>query len=266
MPWAITAVGADGQKTAPAARPRPGRAALLIGAASAPQAAISGFHGPYTIPGTATAAQGVRKEKTMRHHQGTRLARCARRLGVDRNPLRRRTDRIEAVIRIATMILLLAAVPLAMITAGRQADHLALSHVHAQQAADHQVTAVLLQQAPPTRMPDPYSPVQMATVLARWQPPGQVPRTGQVPAPACAGPGSTVSVWLNASGAVTSPPPDHQMIAGTVVIAAIWTGLITILLVLGASALTRRVLDRQRIRAWDAEWRATGPRWSGHRS
>jgi hypothetical protein len=51
-----------------------------------------------------------------------------------------------------------------------------------------------------------------------------------------------------------------------VVIAAIWTGLITILLVLGASALTRRVLDRQRIRAWDAEWRATGPRWSGHRS
>ena len=36
-----------------------GLAALLIGAASAPQAAISGFHGPYTIPDTATAALGV---------------------------------------------------------------------------------------------------------------------------------------------------------------------------------------------------------------
>jgi hypothetical protein len=34
-------------------------AALLIGAASAPQAAISGFHGPYTIPDTATAALGI---------------------------------------------------------------------------------------------------------------------------------------------------------------------------------------------------------------
>jgi hypothetical protein len=34
-------------------------AALLIGAASAPQAAISGFHGPYTIPDTATAVLGV---------------------------------------------------------------------------------------------------------------------------------------------------------------------------------------------------------------
>jgi hypothetical protein len=201
----------------------------------------------------------------MRRHEGTRLARFARRLGVDRNPLRRRMDRIEAVIRLATMILLLAAVPLAMITAGRQADHLALSHVHAQQAADHQVTAVLLQ-APATGVPNPYSSVQMTTVLARWQPPGQVPRTGQIPAPSGGGPGSTVSVWLNASGAVTSPPPDHQMIVGNVFIAAIWTGLVTILLVLGASALTRRVLDRQRMRAWDAEWRATGPRWSGHRS
>lgn len=34
-------------------------AALLIGAASTPQAAASGFHWPYTIPDTATAALGV---------------------------------------------------------------------------------------------------------------------------------------------------------------------------------------------------------------
>jgi len=34
-------------------------AALLIGAASGPQAAASGFHAPYTIPDTATAVLGV---------------------------------------------------------------------------------------------------------------------------------------------------------------------------------------------------------------
>jgi peptidoglycan/LPS O-acetylase OafA/YrhL len=34
-------------------------AALLIGATSAPQAAVAGFHSPYTIPDTATAALGV---------------------------------------------------------------------------------------------------------------------------------------------------------------------------------------------------------------
>src|ERR1700733_8764023 len=95
----------------------------MIGAASAPRAAMSGFHGPYTIPETAPSPWGVREEQTMRRPEGTRLARFARRLGVDRNPLRRRTDRIEAVIRLATMILLLAAVPLAMITARRQSAH-----------------------------------------------------------------------------------------------------------------------------------------------
>ena len=38
---------------------RAGWAALLIGAASAPQAAASGFRGPYTIPDTATAVLGM---------------------------------------------------------------------------------------------------------------------------------------------------------------------------------------------------------------
>ncbi|HEV2934491.1 MAG TPA: hypothetical protein VGY96_15265 [Streptosporangiaceae bacterium] len=36
-----------------------GWAAFLIGVASAPQAAVSGFHAAYTIPDTATAALGV---------------------------------------------------------------------------------------------------------------------------------------------------------------------------------------------------------------
>jgi hypothetical protein len=36
-----------------------GWAALLIGAMSAPQAAAAGFHGPYTVPDTATAALGI---------------------------------------------------------------------------------------------------------------------------------------------------------------------------------------------------------------
>ena len=36
-----------------------GWAALLIGAASAPQAAASGFRSPYMIPDTATAALGI---------------------------------------------------------------------------------------------------------------------------------------------------------------------------------------------------------------
>ncbi len=196
----------------------------------------------------------------------TRLARCACRLGFDRNPLRRRTDRIEAVIRLATVILLLVTVPIAAIVAGREADQLTLRQAHAQQAAEHEVTAVLLQRAQATGGPDPYTSVQLTYVLARRQPPGQPPRAGQVLAPAGAPAGSTVAVWIDASGAIASPPPDHREIAGDVCVAAIIASMVAILLLLESNALARRVLDRRRLNAWDAEWRATGPLWSGRRS
>jgi hypothetical protein len=202
----------------------------------------------------------------MSRHEETSLARWSRRLGFDRNPLRRRTDRIEATVRLVTMILFLVAVPLVAIIAARQADHLALRQAHAQQAAEHEVTAVLLQQAQATGVPDPYSSVQMTMVLARWQPPGQPPRSGEVLATAGARAGSTVTVWTNASGAVTSPPPDHRVIAGDVCIAAVVSCLVASVLVLGSNALARRALDRRRLYAWDTEWRVTGPLWSGHRS
>jgi hypothetical protein len=55
------------------------------------------------------------------------------------------------------MILLVTALPVAAVAAGQGADHLALRQARAQQAADHQVNAVLLQQAPATGTPDPYS-------------------------------------------------------------------------------------------------------------
>jgi hypothetical protein len=87
----------------------------------------------------------------MRSHEDRRpggcLARMARRLGFDRNPLRRGTDRIEAALRLVLVVLLVAAVPAAAVLAGQQADHLALNRAHAEQAGDHLVTAVLLQRA-----------------------------------------------------------------------------------------------------------------------
>lgn len=196
---------------------------------------------------------------------GASLARHTRRLGFDRNPLRRRTDRIEAAIRLATVILLLVAMPLAAIAVGRQADNLALRQAHAQQAAEHQVTAVLLEQAQATGFPGPYTSVQLTYVLARWQPPGGPPRSGQVLAPAGMGAGSTVTIWIDASGAVVSPPPDHREIVGNATIAAMVAGLVASLLLLGLNTLARRALDRRRLNAWDAEWRAIGPRWSGYR-
>ena len=194
------------------------------------------------------------------------LARMARWLGLDRNPLRRGTDRVEAALRLVLVFLLVAVIPAAAVAAGRWADRQALRQAQAERAADHQVTAVLLENAPATGAPDPYTSVQTAWVRARWQPPGQPPRAGEVLAVAGARRGSTVRTWIDSSGAVTDPPMDHRVVVGRVVVAAIATCQLSWLVLLAAVLLVRRALDRRRLNAWEAEWRASGPLWSGHRS
>ena len=94
------------------------------------------------------------------HTTDRRLAMLARRLGIDRNPLRRGTDRVEAALRLVMILLMVVAVPAAAIAAGRWADHYALHRAQLQRAVDHQVTAVLLEDAPAVGIPDPYTSVQ----------------------------------------------------------------------------------------------------------
>ena len=194
------------------------------------------------------------------------LLRLARWLGFDRNPMRRGTDRVEAALRLVMILLMVLAVPAAAVVAGRWADHFAQHQAQLQRAANHQVTAVLLEDAPVTGVPDPYTNVPTAWVPARWQPPGQPPRTGQVLALAGARKGSTVRTWVDPSGAVTDPPLERRFVVGDVWIAVMATCLVSWLVLLAAGVLVCRVLDRRRLRAWEAEWRASGPLWSGHRS
>jgi hypothetical protein len=194
------------------------------------------------------------------------VARLARWLGFDRNPLRRGTDRIEAILRLVLIILLVAVIPAGAVAAGRWADHQALHRVQLERATDRLVTAVLLEKAPASGAPDPYTSVQTAWVRARWQPPGQPPRAGEVLAPAGARQGSTVRTWIDRSGAVTAPPADHRVVAGSVFVAVMATCQLSLLVLLAAAVLVRRALDRRRLNAWEAEWRASGPLWSGHRS
>jgi hypothetical protein len=205
------------------------------------------------------------RSRTDRRPHGS-LARLARWLGFDHNPLRRGTDRVEAALRLVMIILMVVAVPAAAVAAGRWADHDILHRAQLQRTVNHQVTAVLLEDAPAIGVPDPYTSVRTTWVPARWQPPGQLPRTGQVLALAGAHKGSTVRTWIAPSGAVTNPPVDHRIVVGNVCLAVMVTCLGSWLLLLTTGVLVRRVLDRRRLRAWEAEWRASGPLWSGHRS
>jgi len=204
------------------------------------------------------------RSRTDRRPHGS-LARLARWLGFDHNPLRRGTDRVEGALRLVMIILAVLAVPAASVAAGRWADHYALHRAQVQRTVDHQVIAVLLRDAPAIGTPDPYTSVQTAWVPARWQPPGQPPRTGEVLAVAGAHKGSTVRTWVDPSGKVTDPPMDHRFVVGNVWLAVMMTCLLSWVLLAAAGMLARRALDRRRLRAWEAEWRASGPQWSGQR-
>lgn len=192
-----------------------------------------------------------------------RLTRLARWLGLDRNPLRRGTDRVEAVLRLVTVVLLVAVVPAAAVIAGQRADQRGLRQAQAQRAADHLVTAVLLRDAQEAGMPDPYSAVQTTMVPARWQLPGHPSRTGEVLAVVGARKGSTVEIWVDSSGAKTDPPLRHSDIVGSVYLAVVMTLLVSWLALFAVWVIARRILNRRRFRAWDAEWRATGPLGTG---
>jgi hypothetical protein len=202
------------------------------------------------------------RSRAERRPDGSRLA---RRLGFDRNPLRRGTDRVETVLRLILVILLVAGVPVAAVAVGRSADHLALHRVQAQRAAHQQVSATLLRDSPAFGSPDPYTSVQGNWVPARWQRPGQPARTGEVFAVAGARKGSTVQIWTDPAGAITDPPLGHRDVVGDVLVAVMTTCLVSWLVLLAAWTLARRALDRQRLSAWEAEWRASGPLWSDRR-
>ena len=195
-----------------------------------------------------------------------RWARCARWLGLDHNPLRRRGDRLEVAARLATVLLILTAVPLAVIGVGRTVNHSVIRQAQAERASDRQVSAVLTQAAPAQGTPDPYSDVQTAWVAARWTAPDGTVHTGQLLALAGARKGSTARIWISATGSLTSPPATHGDIVSDVFIASAATSLILLVVLMGLGGLALRLLDRRRMSAWDAEWRAVEPLWTRHRS
>jgi len=181
----------------------------------------------------------------------------------DHNPLRRPVDRLESLATLALVAVFLLVTPLVAFGAGRWSWDAGAATARAERAAWHQVGAVVTKGVPKPQN-DPYGAVYLAQVPVRWIV-GGITHTGQVTTAAGVRTGATVKVWTTASGQLTDAPLaqgqiDHQ---------AFFAGLLAVFgfsLLLGVTALvTRRILQRRRMAAWDAEWRATGPLWSNYR-
>jgi hypothetical protein len=168
-------------------------------------------------------------------------------------------------IRIGLLAAFLAGGPLAAIGAGHWMYHAGMTEARAQAADRHSARAVLLEPARPPVTTAASSGDDQAWTLARWQGTGTAPRTGEVLATLGSPAGSTVTVWLDASGKLTRPPLQPGQITDRIIVIAALAPTVLALSLLTALRLAQRVADRRRLAAWDAAWSTVGPQWTRRR-
>ena len=141
------------------------------------------------------------------------LRRFWRRLGFDCNPMRRGSDRFQAVMRAGMLVLFLAGAPAAAVQVGHGVYVSGLQAGQAQTAAWHRVPAVVLRAAPMTAvwLRPRSSPVVLSV---RWVLPGGVARTGEITSGEKRAAGSILPVWIDARGRLTHPPRSRMDAAG----------------------------------------------------
>ncbi|WP_314219638.1 Rv1733c family protein [Streptomyces zaehneri] len=181
------------------------------------------------------------------------------------NPLRRRSDVVEAWTALFVAVLLLVAVPLAGALAGQW------GHADAQAVADrlraerHRVRAEVVGH-PPEVLPSVEGVrQQMSTVAVRWNPPGEPARTATARVPAGTRAGEMVDVWFDTRGRNVAPPPNDTMVwQHTLTMGACAAGGAAVVVLFG-HAVIRRVAMRHRLGEWEREWARTEPQWTRRR-
>jgi hypothetical protein len=192
--------------------------------------------------------------------RSTWLGRLLRGRRLDRNPLRRGSDRAETALLGVLLAAFLAGAPFAAHTAGSWTYATSAREAQIQQASLRQVPATLLQAATSAGI-DQYG----AEVNARWKAPDGQVRTGQVFVFGAAPAGSTVTIWVDQAGRLATSPLDDAEITSRTYLseAAALVALAVALIVVGLAG--RWVLNRRRLAGWDTDWLATEPRWTPRR-
>lgn len=188
-----------------------------------------------------------------------KTTRIARKLGLDGNPLRRRTDKIAARLSALLLAVFLIGAPLLSVAAVGWAGHHGAAELRARRSWQ-QVSAVLLRTPPaPTAISGVLGYHQ---VLARWTAPDGRPRTGRIPVGAGLVAGRTVRLWVDPAGSPTDSPLNRRLVLADEAIAAVVATLALGAVLLCLAWAGRWVLDRRRLAGWEAGWAAVGPQWT----
>jgi hypothetical protein len=193
------------------------------------------------------------------------IAVVLRRLGWDRNPMRRATDRVQALLRAVLLAMLVIGGPIATTCAGHAVYASAARTARAQGMAWHRVPALILRVGPVGTLwqrPDTTGP---ATLSVRWTTPQGVSCTGEIAGRADAAPGSLTAVWIDKAGQLTARPLSRTDVWERVLEAVAVTAAALILLLSAISWAASAMLDRYRLAHWEVEWLAVEPQWTGRR-
>ena len=186
--------------------------------------------------------------------RATRLGMFVRGRRPDRNPLRRGSDRVETAVLALLVIVFLTAAPFAALASASWALARAQQAQVAERASSYQVSARVLKLELPSggAYGDP-------SARARWTAHDGTVVTGDIPVPLNTTVGSAQQLWTTANGQLTDPPLQDSQVTGQAY-AAGGGGVVTLAVVLTIVGLvTRWTLDKRRMAAWAAEWRAAGP-------
>ncbi|HZF88428.1 DUF3592 domain-containing protein [Streptomyces sp.] len=183
-----------------------------------------------------------------------------------RNPLRRRSDVVEAWTVLVVAVLLVVGAPLAGAGAAWWAHQDARATAAEQRAERHRVRAEVVDHGP-----DSMSALQGGRAYAyratvRWTDPGAGVRTAVARVPAGTERGERVDVWFDGRGRTVPAPPDDSVIWQHSLAMGGCAAGVTAGTVLLGHTLVRRAALRRRLAEWDREWARTEPQWTRRRA
>lgn len=180
-----------------------------------------------------------------------------RRLMLGSGPLKRRSDRVQLLLRVLTLGALLLLAPAGM-AAG--------SAVHAQQhtRAEQQLAEYTLAEA--ELLAEPFADAgqlsaDLVRVEAAWYAPDGERHVGTVLVGRLARAGDRVPVWVDQEGRRRPAPLSDRQIAVQSVTVGIVVTVMGALALLAAYAGGVWFLDRRRARSWSSGWAAVEPVW-----
>ena len=186
--------------------------------------------------------------------------RRSRMLGWDRNPLRRRIDRLEAGMVAGLIVVFLTAAPVLAAVAGHW-TRIAGTQQQSAEMTWRQVPATVQRSASGQQVVFA-GPAEAVWRPARWTAPDGRPRGGWILVSPGTAAGTRVRVWVNRSGSLTGWPLARAQLQGRMAIAgALAVAVLGVVLGLAGGA-GRFLFGRRRLADWDKAWRAVGPRWT----